>query len=170
MRIATAVAPILLLLPVSIWGQAQATSGTGHFDKWLSDAHWGPDKQTFDARFGIQHVEATFTVAENGFGWQRTFTDQKETFNSWADVTAWCWAPGTVLVRTRQDSSPRFFVYDLKPEDLAMIVDGYFKSYAAATEWSSPGWECTPAGLSRPNPADMSKIRELLEAASSGKR
>lgn len=50
-----------------------------------------------------------------------------------------------------------------------IIVDGYFKRYAPQAEWSSPEWECTPAGLSGPNPTDLSKVRELLKAASSEK-
>src|SRR5688572_25248572 len=100
MRIALTIALVLLLLPVAVGGQAQTPPATGHFEGWLSDANWGADKQTFDVRFGVQHVEATFTVAQNGFGWHRTFTNSKETFNSWPDVTAWCWAPGTVALRT----------------------------------------------------------------------
>jgi hypothetical protein len=70
-----------------------------------------------------------------------------------------------VLVRTRQSPSHYDF-YGLKPEDLVTIVDGYFKKYVPQREWSSPGWECSVANLSRPNPADLSKVRELLEAAS----
>jgi hypothetical protein len=149
-RIAPTLAPILLLLPVSVWSQ-----------------QWGADKQTFDVRFGFRHVEATFTVAEHGFGWHQTFTSSKETFNSWESVTAWCSAPGTVLFRSQQHPSAGLGVYELKPEDLVAIVDGYFKKYAADAEWSGAGWECTSVGLSRPHPAKMSKIRELLEAASS---
>lgn len=159
---------LMPLLPLAAWGQEQATSSAGHFEGALSGAQWGADKLSFDARFGIRHVEATFTVAKNGFGWQRAFTDSKETFNSWADITAWCSAPGTVLARTRQSPS-RVEVYDLEAEDHATIVDGYFKKYVPELEWSSPGWECTSASLSRPNPADMSKVRELLEAASAEK-
>jgi hypothetical protein len=169
MRIATTIASVLLVGPVAVSGQTQATAGTGHFEGWLSDASWGADKQTFDVRFGIRHVEATFTVAKNGFGWHRTFTDSKETFDSWADVTAWCWAPGTVALRVKQ-GPPGFVVYQLEPEDLATIVDGYFKKYAPAAEWSGPEFECTPARLGGPHPANASRIRELLEAASSEKR
>jgi hypothetical protein len=154
----------MLLLPLAAWSQGPA-SGTGHFAQALS---WGANKQTFDARFGIRHVEATFSVATNGFGWLQTFTGSKETFRAWSDVTAWCSGPGTVLVRTRS-SPPHFDVYDLKPEDLVTIVDGYFKKYVPELQWSSPGWECTQANLSRPNPADLSKVRELLEAASTEK-
>ena len=169
MRIATTLAPILLLFPYSVWSQAQTTADTGHFEGWLSDAQWGADKQTFDVRFGIRHVEATFTVAANGFGWHQTFTGMKETFNSWKSVTAWCSAPGTVLFRAQQRPSSGLGVYDLEPEDFVTIVDEYFKKYAPEAEWSGAGWECTPAALSRPHPADMSKVRELLEAASSEK-
>ena len=165
MRIALTIALIVLPLPAALSGQTQ----TGHFEGWLSDAHWGADKQTFDVRFGVRKVEATFTVAKNGFGWQQAFTGVKETFNSWESVTAWCFAPGTVLFRTQQDGSSRFGVYEVKPEDLVTIVDGYFKRYAPQAEWSSPDWKCTPAGLSGRNPTDMSKVRELLEAASSEK-
>jgi hypothetical protein len=32
-------------------------------------------------------------------------------------------------------------------------------------EWSGPDWQCTAAALSGRNPADMAKVRELLEAA-----
>ena len=148
MRIAMTLA--LVMLPLAAWSQ------------------WGDDKQTFDARFGMRHVEANFTVANNGFGWQRAFTDSQTTFNAWSDVTAWCSAPGTVLVRTRQSPSHHDF-YDLTPEDLVTIVDGYFKKHVPELEWSSPGWECTMANLSRPNPADLAKVRELLEAASGEK-
>jgi hypothetical protein len=38
---------------------------------------------------------------------------------------------------------------------------------APQAEWSGPDWECTPTGLSGPNPTNLSKVRELLEAASS---
>lgn len=162
MRIATTLG--LLVLPLVAWSQEQSSSGAGHFEGALSGVQWGADKLSFEARFGIRHVEATFTVAKNGFGWRRAFTDSKETFNAWGDVTAWCSAPGTVLARTRQSPS-RLEVYDLEAEDHATIVDGYFKKYVAELEWSSPGWECTQANLSRPNPADLSKVRELLEAA-----
>jgi hypothetical protein len=163
MRIATTLAAILLLLPVSLWGQSQAAADTGHFERWLSGAHWGADKQTFDVRFGIRHVEAAFTVAENGFGWHRAFTTAEDTFNAWADVTAWCSAPGTVAFRTRQ--RPSSGVYDLGPEDLATIVEQYFKKYAPAVEWSGPEWQCTTGALSGRDPADLAKVRELLEAA-----
>ena len=118
MRIGTTLG--LMLLPLAAWSEQQTTSGAGHFEGALSGAQWGADKQTFDARFGFRHVEATFTVATNGFGWHRTFTDSKETFNAWGDITAWCSAPGTVLVRTRQSPS-RVEVYDLMPEDLVTI-------------------------------------------------
>jgi hypothetical protein len=161
MRIATTFT-LILLLPISGWGQA--ASAPGHFADWPSD--WGAEKRTFDVRFGFQHVEATFSVAQNGFGWQRAFTDSKETFNAWADVTAWCWAPGTLAFRTRQGAGLDQGVYGIKPEDLATVVDGYFKKYVPEAEWSAPGWACTPAALNRPNPANMSKVRELLEAAS----
>ena len=166
MRIATL--GLMLLLPLGAWSQEQATSSAGHFEGTLSGAQWGADKLSFDARFGIRHEEATFTVAKNGFGWHRTFTAAKDAFSAWGDVTAWCSAPGTVLVRTRQSPSHHDF-YDLTPEDLATIVDGYFKKYVPELQWSSPGWECTPANLSRPNPADLSRVRELLEAASGEK-
>lgn len=169
MRIAMTIALFVLPLPTAIWGQTQTTTRTGHFDGWLSDAHWGADKQTFDVRFGIRHVEATFTVAKNGFGWHQTFTNIKETFNSWKAVTAWCFAPGALLFRTQQDPGPRLGVYELKPDDLVTIVDGYFKKYAPQAEWSAPGWACTTAGLMGPNPTDLSRVRELLKAASSEK-
>lgn len=107
MRIATTIALIVLPLPITIWGQTQTTTGAGHFEGWLSDAHWGADKQTFDVRFGIRRVEATFTVAKNGFGWHQTFTNAKETFNSWGAVAAWCFAPGTVLFRAQHERGPR---------------------------------------------------------------
>ena len=166
MRIATL--GVMLRLPLAAWSQEQAPSAAGHFEGALSGAQWGTDKQTFDARFGNRHVEATFSVATNGFGWHQTFTGSKETFNAWGDVAAWCSAPGTVLIRTRQSPS-HFDVYDLMPEDLVTIVDGYLKKYVPELEWSSPGWACSPAGLSRPNPANLSKVRELLEAASAEK-
>jgi hypothetical protein len=166
MRINIAIALIVLPLPIAICGQTQTTAGTGHFEGWLSDAHWGADKQTFDVRLGTRRVEATFTVAKNGFGWHRTFTNVKETFNSWEAVTAWCAAPGALLFRTQQ-ADPRLGVYELEPEVLATIVDGYFKRYAPQAEWSAPGWECTTAGLMGPNPTDLSRVRELLKAASS---
>jgi len=170
MRIATTLAPILLLLsPVSAWSQAQAISESGHFEGWLSDAQWGADKQTFDVRFGIRRVEATFTVAANGFGWHQTFTGSKEVFNSWQSVTAWCSAPGTVLFRGQQHPSAGLGVYDVKLEDLVTIVTEYFKKYAPEAEWSGADWECTSAALARPHPAQMSKVRELLEAASAEK-
>lgn len=170
MRIATALAPILLLLlPVSAWSQAQAISESGHFEGWLSEAQWGADKLTFDVRFGIRHVEATFTVAANGFGWQQTFTGSKEVFNTWESVTAWCSAPRTVLFRSRQPPSAGLGVYDLEPADLVTIVDEYFRKYAPEAEWSGADWECTSAALTQPHPAQMSKVRELLEAASSEK-
>jgi len=156
---------LMLLLPLAASSQEQAASGAGHFEQALV---WGANKQTFDAKFGIRHVEATFSVATNGFGWHQTFTGSKETFRPWDDVTAWCSGPGTVLVRTRQ-SPPHFDVYDLRPDDLVTIVDEYFKKYVPRLEWSSPRWECTPANLTRPNPADMSRVRELLEAASTEK-
>jgi hypothetical protein len=162
MRIATTLAAILLL-PVSLWSQAQTTTDAGHFAGWLAGAHWGADKQTFDVRSGNRHVEATFTVAANGFGWHQTFTTSEGTFNPWANVTAWCSAPGTVAFRTRQ--RPSSGVYDLAPEDLVTIVDKYFKKYVPAMEWSGPDWQCTAAALSGRNPADMAKVRELLEAA-----
>src|SRR5688572_27658957 len=114
MRIATTLG--LLLLPLAAWSQEQSSSGAGHFEGALSGAQWGSEKQTFDVRFGVRHVEATFTVASNGFGWHRAFTDSKATFNAWGDITAWCSAPGTVLARTRQ-SPPRVEVYDLTPDD-----------------------------------------------------
>ncbi len=142
--------PFLLLIPGSVWSQVQG------------------DKQTFDVRFGSRHVEATFTVAANGFGWHQTFTSSKEIFNSWKTVTAWCWAPGTVLFRAQQRPSG-LGIYDLKPEDLATIVDEYFKKYAPEAEWIGPESECTNAALYRPHPADMARTRELLEAASSEK-
>jgi len=169
MRIATTLAPILLLFPVAAWSQAQVTSDTGHFERWLSDAQWGADKQTFEVRFGIRHVEATFTVAANGFGWHQTFTSSKEVFNSWGSVTAWCSAPGTVLFRSQQHPSAGLGVYDLEPADLVTIVDEYFRKYAPEAEWSGADWECTSGALTRPNPAQMSKVRDLLEAASSEK-
>jgi hypothetical protein len=56
-------------------------------------------------------------------------------------------------------------VHELEPEELATLVDGYFKKYAPQAEWGGPDWECTLAGLSGPNPTDLSKVRELLEAA-----
>ena len=165
MRIATTLAPMLLLLPVAAWSQAPVTADTGHFEEWLSDAQWGADKQTFEVRFGIRHVEATFTVAANGFGWHQTFTGSKEVFNSWRSVTAWCSAPGTVLFRGQQHPSAGLGAYDVEPADLVTIVDEYFRKYAPEAEWSGADWECTAAALSRPNPAQMSKVRELLEAA-----
>jgi hypothetical protein len=161
-RSAMTVALIVLSLPAA--GQTQTTTATGHPE---SDPHWGADKQTFDVSFGIRRVEATFTVATNGFGWHQTFTDVKQTFNSWKAVTAWCFAPRTLLFRTQQDPASRLGLYELEPEDLETIVDGYFKRYAPQAEWSDPEWECTPAGLSGPNPTDLSRVRELLEAASS---
>ena len=168
MRAPTIIA--LLALPLAVaWGQTQTTAGSGHFEGWPSEARWGADKQTFDVRFGFRHVEATFTVAQNGFGWQQTFTGMKQTFNPWADVTAWCFAPGTVLYRTQEDRGFHLGVYELEPDVLATIVNGYFKKYAPQAERSAPEWECTPAALTRPNPTDLSKIRELLEAASSEK-
>jgi hypothetical protein len=170
MRTALTIAVILSLPPAAVWGQAQASSTTSHFDDWPSAASWGADQQTFDVRFGIRRVEATFTVARNGFGWHQTFTGMKQTFSRWGDLTAWCWGPGTVALRTEQDSSPRFVVYELKPADLATIVDGYFKRYAAAAEWSGPDFECTPARLGGPHPANASKIRDLLEAAATEQR
>ena len=163
MRIGTLA--LMLLLPLAAWSQEQPSSGAGHFEGALSGAQWGANKLSFDAKFGIRHVEATFTVASNGFGWRTAFNDSKETFNAWGDVTAWCSAPGTVLARTRQ-SPPRVEVHELAPEDFVTIVDGYFKKYVPEREWSGPGWECTQANLSRPNPADMSRVCELLEAAS----
>ncbi len=87
------------------------------------------DKQTFEVRFGIRHVEATFTVAANGFGWHQTFTSSKEVFNSWGSVTAWCSAPGTALYRSQQHPSAGLGVYDLEPADLVTIVDEYFRKY-----------------------------------------
>jgi hypothetical protein len=167
MRIAATLTAILLLLPVSFRGQAQATSDTGHFAGWPSGAHWGPDKRTFDVRFGIRHVEAAFTVAENGFGWHRAFTTSEDTFNAWAEVTAWCSAPGTVAFRTSR--RPSSGVYELEPENLVTIVEQYFKKYAPAVEWSGPQWQCTAAALSGRNPADMAKIRDLLEGAAEGR-
>ena len=89
--------------------------------------------------------------------------------SAWDAVAAWCFAPGTLLFRTQQGNDPRLAIYELEPEDQATIVDGYFKRYAAQAEWSGPEWECTPAGLGGPNPANLSKVRELLEAASSEK-
>jgi hypothetical protein len=166
---ATTIALIVLPLPTTIWAQAQPTAGTGHFEGWLSEAQWGADKQTFDVRFGFQQVEATFTVAKNGFGWHRTFTSVKETFNPWGSVAAWCSAPGTLLFRAQQ-AGPGLGVYELTAEELATIVDGYFKRYAPHAERSAPEWECTLGGLNGPSPADRSKVRELLEAASAEKR
>jgi hypothetical protein len=165
MRTALTIAVILSLPPAPVWGQAQTSSTTGHFEGWPTAQSWGADKQTFDVRFGVRRVEATFTVAQNGFGWHQTFTGMKETFRRWGDVTAWCSGPGTVALRTEQDSSPRFVVYELKPADLTTIVDGYFKRYAAAAEWRGPDFECTPAHLRGPHPANASKIRDLLEDA-----
>lgn len=169
MRISMTIALIVLSLPTSIFAQTRTAAGTGHFEGWLSDAHWGADKQTFDVPFGIRHVDATFTVAKNGFGWHQAFTNAKETFHSWQAVAAWCSAPGTLVFRTKQDPGPRFGVYELEPDDLAAIVDGYFKRYAPQAEWSDPEWKCTLAGLSGPNPTDLSRVRELLEAATSEK-
>ena len=170
MRTATIIALVLLLLPAAVWGQAPAAPAAGHFADWPANARWGADKQTFDVRYGIRNVEATFTVSQNGFGWHRTFTDMKETFDSWANVTAWCSAlPGTVALRT-QSGAPRFVVNGLEPEALATIVDGYFKKYVPAAEWSGPEFRCTLQRLSGPHPAAASKVRELLEAASAEKR
>ena len=156
---------LILLLPVAGSSQGQAS---GHFEG-SSGPSWGADKQTFDVKFGVRHVDAFFTVASNGFGWQQAFTNSKDTFRPWDEVVAWCWAPGTVLVRTRRDASGRVAVYDLQSEDLATIVDEYFKKHVAELEWRSSSFECTVAALNRPNPADLAKVRELLEAASAEK-
>src|SRR5262245_14468081 len=131
MRIATL--GLMLLLPLAARSQEQQPSSAGHVEGALSAPQWGADKQTFDARFGPRHMEATLTVANNGFGWHRTFTTSTDTFNAWRDVTAWCSAPGTVLVRTRQSPSHHDF-YELTPADLASIVDGYFKKYVSEME------------------------------------
>lgn len=170
MRIANTRAWLVLALPTALWGQTPTPTATAHSDVWVSDAQWGESKQTFDVRLGVRGVEATFTVAKNGFGWQRTFTNVKETFNRWGAVVAWCSAPGTLLFRTRQQSGPRLGIYEVRAEELATIVDGYFKKYAPQAEWSGPEWECTPATFRGPNPSDLSKVRELLEAASSEQR
>jgi hypothetical protein len=170
MRIAVTLTLILLLLPVSVGSQEQATSGSGHFEGWLSGPAWGADRQTFDVTFGIRRVEATFTVAQNGIGWHRAFTSVQETFNPWEEVTAWCWAPGTVAFRTQQPAPRVFGVYDLEPGDLVTIVDEYFRKYVPEAEWSAPVWQCNPLRLNGRNPADMSRIVELLEAASSEER
>jgi hypothetical protein len=163
-RIATKLAPIVLR-PVFGWVEAQTISTTGHYDGWPSGAHRGADTLAFDGRLRTGGADVAFAVSKNGFGWRRTFTDEKETFVSWAAVTAWCLAPGTLTFRAEQH--PVRGVSDLTPEALATIVDGYFKQYAPEAEWSAPEWQCTPAALNGPHPANMSKVRELLEAVSS---
>lgn len=170
MRGPSTIALVLLLVPTAVWSQAQAPSATGHFEDWPASARWGADKQTFDVRYGIRNVEATFTVSQNGFGWHRTFTDMKETFDPWANVTAWCSVPpGTVALRTKE-GAPRFVVSGLEPEALATVVGGYFKKYAPAAEWSGPEFKCTLQRLTGPHPDAASRVRELLEAASKEKR
>ena len=69
----------------------------------------------------------------------------------------------------QQHPSAGLGVYDLEPADLVTIVGEYFRKYAPEAEWIGADWECTSAALSRPHPARMSKVRELLEAASSEK-
>ncbi len=170
MRFAVTLSLTLLLLTVSVQGQEQATSGSGHFEGWLSGPVWGADKQTFNVTFGIRRLEATFAVAQNGFGWRQAFINPEEIFTPWEEVTAWCRGPDSLAFRTRQSPSRGFGVYDLGPDDLVTIVDEYFRKYIQEVEWSAPGWECTPTGLNQRNPADMSRIIELLEAASSGDR
>jgi hypothetical protein len=167
MRIALVIALIVLPLPTALWDRRRRRPVPDISTGGCPTRTWCADKQSFDVRFGIRRIEATFTVAANGFGWHQTFTNVKETFNSWDAVGAWCFAPGTLLFSTQQERGPRLGVYELRPEDLATIVDGYFKRYAPQAEWSGPDWECTPTGLSGPNPTNLSKVRELLEPASS---
>lgn len=167
MRIAATLTPLLLLLPASVWAQAPSAADPGHFEGW-PDAHWGADKQSFEGRAGLRGVETTFAVAKNGFGWHRTYTGSKDTFNAWGDVTAWCWGPGTVAIRMRQ--RPPIDIHDLDPEALRTIVESYFQKYAADAEWSAPEWQCTPRALNSPPPANTARIVELLEAAGSEPR
>lgn len=115
-------------------------------------------------------MEATFTVSENSFGWQQTFTGMKQTFNRWQDLVAWCLAPGALHYRVQQAPGRHGSLYDVEPDVLAIIVDGYFRKYAPQAEWSGPEFQCTPGRLSGPPPSHLSKVRELLEAASSEQR
>ncbi len=164
MRIAATFA-LILLLPLAACGQPQPVSATGHFEDWPSGARWGTDQQTFDVKMGTRRVDAAFTVATNGFGWRWSFTGGDETFNRWTDITAWCWAPGTVSFRTQRNRP--MAAYGLEPEVLATIVEAYFKQHASEVEWSGQDWTCTPQALGGQHPARISKVRELLEAAAS---
>jgi hypothetical protein len=143
MRIAATLA-LIVLLPLAAWGQSQPASATVHFEDWPASTHWASDKQSFDVKMGVRRADATFTVATNGFGWHWSFTGGNETFNRWADVTAWCWAPGTVSFRIQRNRP--MAVYSLEPEVLAAIVDGHFNKFAAEVEWSGDNWACTPLG------------------------
>ena len=67
-------------------------------------------------------------------------------------------------------------------QEQATSGTGHFEGALSGAQWGAdktnvrckvrsppPGWECTAANLSRPNPTDLSKVRELLEAASAEK-
>jgi len=168
MRIATILALTLLLLPVSLLGQAPVVSVT----QWQSDELWGSDRQTFEAKFHVRHVQATFTVAANGFGWHQTFTNQNPVFSRWENVTAWCRGPGTVMFLTEQYARTPLGIHDLTPEDLGAIVDDYFQVHVPEVEVAGEGQECTSAGLLRPgpDPADVARIIDLIEEASPDNR
>lgn len=171
MRIPRDCALALLLLSGSAWGQTQVAAGTGHFENWLDEPPWGADKQSFEAATAqsIRSRIVVFAVAENGFGQRTAFTDSKWTFDTWGNVSAWCTAPGTLLVRLGEDRDPTVF-QDFDAEDLSTIVDAYFGKYASEFEVSGP--ECTRSGLRLPDPnaPDRARVIEILEAASAENR
>lgn len=164
----TATLTLTLLIPCAVAAQTDAASGSGHFDGWPGSAQWGEDKQSFEAtRSSIRPRLGLLTVAESGFGWRLAFTDSEGTFFRWEEVSAWCSAPGRLLVRIGEAQGPVSFD-KLEPADLTTIVDEYFERYAAATGPSGPDPECTHAALRLPGTHD--RIIELLEAASAENR
>jgi hypothetical protein len=104
------------------------------------------------------------TLAENGFGWRPAFTNSDGSFFRWDEVSAWCSAPETLLIRTGEARLPIGY-YHIGSEELTTIVDAYLKKYASESEVSEPDSECTDTALRVPDERD--RIIKLLEAASS---
>ena len=173
MRIVISLA-LILLAPCTALAQTTTELGSGHFEGWPLSSQWGSDKQSFEATITrIRPILGLLTVAENGFGWRRAFTDSESSFTRWEGISAWCAAPETLRILTREP--PRLVIYEhINADDLTAIVDEYFRRHAASAEPIGPEIECSSLTVSLPNAGDSTEARrrviELLEAASSENR
>jgi hypothetical protein len=156
---------LALLLPCAVWAQTEATPALDHFDGWPSSSQWGNDRLTFEATTGsIRQRLGLLTVAENGFGWRRAFTAEEGTFFRWAEISAWCSASDSLLIRTGEDRLPLSY-NNIAAQDLTTAIAAYLQRYAADLELTGPDAECTGVALRAPDERDQ--IVELLKAASS---